>query len=304
MLDATLLTSPRWMRAPLLCSRCGVPARVDAASSIWQYPSTADPTDIAYFLVVVHLRDGHDSTTLAWLVASTLRLPSYPRLHLRHGFTATIGTSLPYLGIAACLQHASLTPASSASCPAHLGLLWVVQTPVLGVVYLADDYDTPGARSALILAAALSLHVDLHTRSTSASRSIAATSTPVRAPNPAAAPQPQKWRPQQQPARPLSSVPRDIRPSGPQTPIKTPAGERKVSCASQVKAEPQTKPLQGQGQMQPRPVPGPAADADDAGNDSFGFFLDDDAFLACVDVGEGDLGQPITITYDQERAKE
>ncbi|KAJ7855729.1 hypothetical protein B0H14DRAFT_2579198 [Mycena olivaceomarginata] len=274
---------------------CALRSRAVAAASLQEWTlhlDLADPTDIAYFLVVVHLRDGHDSTTLAWLVASTLRLPSYPRLHLRHGFTATIGTSLPYLGIAACLQHASLTPASSAT------------TPVLGVVYLADDYDTPGARSALILAAALSLHVDLHTRSTSASRSIAATSTPVRAPNPAAAPQPQKWQPQQQPARPLSSVPRDIRPSGPQTPIKTPAGERKVSCASQVKAEPQTKLLQGQGQMQPRPVPGPAADADDAGDDSFGFFLDDDAFLACVDVGEGDLGQPITITYDQERAKE
>ncbi|KAJ7855710.1 hypothetical protein B0H14DRAFT_3645243 [Mycena olivaceomarginata] len=70
-------------------------------------------------------------------------------------------------------------------------------------------------------------------------------------------------------------------------------GERKVSFASQVKAEPQTKPPQGQGQMQPPPVPGPAADGDDAGDDSFGFFSDDDAFLACVDMGEGDLGQPI-----------
>jgi hypothetical protein len=32
MLDATWLTVPRWTRAPLSCNRCGVPARVDAAS--------------------------------------------------------------------------------------------------------------------------------------------------------------------------------------------------------------------------------------------------------------------------------
>ncbi|KAJ7359694.1 RAD52 DNA repair protein [Mycena albidolilacea] len=148
--------------------------------------------------------------------------------------------------------------------------------------------------------------------STSASRSITATSTPVRAPNSAAAPQPQKWQPHQQPAKPISSVPRHIQPSGLQTPITTPAGERKVSFAPQVKADPQTKPPQGQGQMQPPPVPGPAADADDAGDDSFGFFSDDDAFLACVDMGEGDLGQPIdfeegasTVSVgDEEKAVE
>jgi DNA repair and recombination protein RAD52 len=44
-------------------------------------------------------------------------------------------------------------------------------------------------------------------------------------------------------------------------------------------------------QAQMLPPPGPAAD--DAGDDSFGFFSDDDAFLACVDMGEGDLGRPI-----------
>ncbi|KAJ7108758.1 hypothetical protein C8R44DRAFT_296740 [Mycena epipterygia] len=46
--------------------------------------------------------------------------------------------------------------------------------------------------------------------------------------------------------------------------------------------------------MQPPPIPAAAeAPLDDTGDDSFGFFSDDDAFLACVDMGEGDLGQPI-----------
>ncbi|KAJ7855752.1 hypothetical protein B0H14DRAFT_3645297 [Mycena olivaceomarginata] len=295
MLDATLLTSPRWTRAPLSCNRCGVPARVDAASrsGTWQYPSTPDPTDIAYFLVVVHLRDGHDSTTLAWLVTSTLRLPSYPRLHLRHGFTAAISTSLPMPPSPLHPRHPALR--TSAYCGRY--------TPVLGVVYLADDYDTPGARSALILAAALSLRVDLHTRASlhfhldivlrdccidvyirvnfglPVDRRDLDPAAEVAAP--AVARQTPLARPTPHPTLGPADTHQDAR------------GERKVSFASQVKAEPQTKPPQGQEQMQPPPVPGPAADADDAGDDSFGFFSDDDAFLACVDMGEGDLGQPI-----------
>ncbi|KAJ7032047.1 hypothetical protein C8F04DRAFT_1040950, partial [Mycena alexandri] len=128
--------------------------------------------------------------------------------------------------------------------------------------------------------------------SASASRSsITATSTPVRAPMPAPvpAPQQQRWQPQQQqqqPAKPISSVPRHMQTTGLQTPITTPAPatvpERKVSFA------PQTKPPQAQMQiMQTKP---PHAE-DEA--ESFGFFSDDDAFLACVDMGEGDLGRPI-----------
>ncbi|KAJ7789394.1 RAD52 DNA repair protein [Mycena olivaceomarginata] len=137
--------------------------------------------------------------------------------------------------------------------------------------------------------------------STSASRLITATSTPVRAPNPAPALQPQKGQPQQQPAKPILSVACHIQPSGLQTPITTPAGERKVSFALQVKAEPQTKPPQGQGQMQPPPVSGPAADADDAVDDPFGFLSEDDTFYACVDMGEGDLGQPIDFEEGASR---
>ncbi|KAJ7443804.1 RAD52 DNA repair protein [Mycena latifolia] len=135
--------------------------------------------------------------------------------------------------------------------------------------------------------------------STSASRSVPTTSTPVRAPPPPAhapapAPQQQRWQPQpQQPTKPLSSVPRHLQPSGLQTPITTPThapAERKVSFAPQVKAEPAPQP---QAQMKPPPIPVAQDSQEDAGDDSFGFFSDDDAFLACVDMGEGDLGQPI-----------
>ncbi|KAJ6557894.1 hypothetical protein B0H19DRAFT_122742 [Mycena capillaripes] len=125
--------------------------------------------------------------------------------------------------------------------------------------------------------------------SASASRSITATSTPVRAQAPAPAAQPQKWQPQQS-VKPISSVPRHMQPTGLQTPITTPGHERKVSFAPQV----QTKPLQGQ--MPPPPVPV----AEDGGDDSFGFFSDDDAFLAAVDMGEGDLGQPIDFEEGAE----
>ncbi|KAJ7163673.1 RAD52 DNA repair protein [Mycena filopes] len=121
--------------------------------------------------------------------------------------------------------------------------------------------------------------------------SITATSTPVRAPAPAAAPQ-QRWQPQaqaaqpqQQFAKPISSVPRHMQPkttSGLQTPITTPAPERKA-----VSFAPQAQP---QAQMQ---IPRAPAGAEDGGDESFGFFSDDDAFLACVDMGEGDLGRPI-----------
>ncbi|KAJ7185847.1 RAD52 DNA repair protein [Mycena filopes] len=129
------------------------------------------------------------------------------------------------------------------------------------------------------------------TSSASTSRaSITATSTPVRAPAPAAAPQ-QRWQPQaqaqaqQQFAKPISSVPRHMQPkttSGLQTPITTPAPERKA-----VSFAPQAQP---QAQMQ---IPRAPAGAEDGGDESFGFFSDDDAFLACVDMGEGDLGRPI-----------
>ncbi|KAJ6478777.1 RAD52 DNA repair protein [Mycena vitilis] len=112
--------------------------------------------------------------------------------------------------------------------------------------------------------------------------------TPVRAPAPAPAPQPQRWQQPQQPAKPISSVPRHMQPTGLHTPITTPAPERKVSFAQAGQA--QTKPPP-QAQMPPPPVP--AAAADDAGDESFGYFSDDDAFLAAVDMGEGDLGQPI-----------
>ncbi|KAJ6487717.1 RAD52 DNA repair protein [Mycena sanguinolenta] len=118
--------------------------------------------------------------------------------------------------------------------------------------------------------------------SSSASRLIGTSSTPVRAPALAPAPQPQKWQPQQ-PVKPISAVPSHM---GLQTPITTPAGERKVSFAPQVKAEAAKPP---QGRMPPPPIPA----AEEAGDDSFGFFSDDDAFLASVDLGEGDLGQPI-----------
>jgi hypothetical protein len=58
----------------------------------------------------------------------------------------------------------------------------------------------------------------------------------------------------------------------------------------------------------PMPVPAPvperavpkAEQADDDGEESFKFFSDDDAFLAAVDLGEGDLGRPIGDT-DLER---
>ncbi|KAJ7665934.1 RAD52 DNA repair protein [Mycena polygramma] len=112
--------------------------------------------------------------------------------------------------------------------------------------------------------------------------------TPVRAPVPAPAPQPQRWQPPQQPAKPISSVPRHMQPTGLHTPITTPAQDRKVSFAQAGQA--QTKPPP-QAQMPPPPVP--AAATDDAGDESFGYFSDDDAFLAAVDMGEGDLGQPI-----------
>ncbi|KAJ7218779.1 hypothetical protein B0H12DRAFT_327342 [Mycena haematopus] len=69
--------------------------------------------------------------------------------------------------------------------------------------------------------------------------------------------------------------------SGLQTPITTPAGERKVSFAPQVKVEPAQAPAKPPlGQMQTPPVPA----ADDTRDDSFGFFSDDDAFLASVDL--------------------
>ncbi|KAJ7358237.1 hypothetical protein DFH08DRAFT_953418 [Mycena albidolilacea] len=71
--------------APLSSHRHTV-SLLTAFASSQQYPSIPDPTDIAYFLVVVHLRDGHDSTTLAWLVASASRL-----------FLASAPTPLPRL---------------------------------------------------------------------------------------------------------------------------------------------------------------------------------------------------------------
>ncbi|KAK7044880.1 hypothetical protein R3P38DRAFT_3389100 [Favolaschia claudopus] len=126
------------------------------------------------------------------------------------------------------------------------------------------------------------------TSASTSSRPIVTTSTPVRIPPPAP-PQPPKLQPQQQPVKPISSVPRHMQPSGLQTPITTPGGERKVTFAQPVKAEPgqpQMKPLQGQ--MLPPPLPA----VDDAGDESFGF-SDDDALFACVDLGDGDLGRPI-----------
>ncbi|KAJ6582975.1 RAD52 DNA repair protein [Mycena vulgaris] len=141
--------------------------------------------------------------------------------------------------------------------------------------------------------------------SMSANRSVNATSTPIRAPAPAA--QPQRWQPQpqpqlpqpqvQQPAKSISSVPRHLQPSGLQTPITTPIhpqAERKVSFVPQVKAE-SSRLMQAPPQAQPKPLAPPSAQVlqQDLGDDSFSFFSDDDAFLACVDMGEGDLGQPI-----------
>ncbi|KAJ7099961.1 RAD52 DNA repair protein [Mycena belliarum] len=133
--------------------------------------------------------------------------------------------------------------------------------------------------------------------STSGPRPINATSTPVRAPTtpapvhaPAPAPQQPRWQaqPQQPPARPISSVPRHLQPSGLQTPITTPAHapERRVAFAPQVKAEPTPLPA-------PKIPPTALEDDTDAGDDSFAGLSDDDAFLASVDMGEGDLGQPI-----------
>ncbi|KAF7360150.1 hypothetical protein MVEN_00743500 [Mycena venus] len=101
------------------------------------------------------------------------------------------------------------------------------------------------------------------------SRSMTATSTPVRAPVPAPAPpQQQKWQPppQQQPVKPISSVPRHMQPTGLQTPITTPAGERKVSFAPQA---------------------GTKWETTRSGSRTTTLSL------ACVDMGEGDLGQPI-----------
>ncbi|KAJ7734581.1 RAD52 DNA repair protein [Mycena maculata] len=118
--------------------------------------------------------------------------------------------------------------------------------------------------------------------STSAPQPANTTAAPARAVTvspPAPAPQQQKWQPQpQQAPKPVSSVPHHMQPrTGLQTPITTPAPDRKVSFAPP--APPQAMP--------PPPVPAP-----DDNDDSFGF-SDDDAFLACVDMGEGDLGQPI-----------
>ncbi|KAF7347536.1 hypothetical protein MVEN_01510000 [Mycena venus] len=108
--------------------------------------------------------------------------------------------------------------------------------------------------------------------STSASRSITATPTSVHAFAPPPAPQQQKWQsqPQQHPVKSISSVPRHIQPTGLQTSITTLAGEPKVSAALQVKAEPQTKPPQGQIQSS-LPPPSAVPVGDDAEDALFGF---------------------------------
>jgi len=60
-----------------------------------------------------------------------------------------------------------------------------------------------------------------------------------------------------------------------------------------------SKPLPAPAPVPERVVP-KAEQADDDGEESFKFFSDDDAFLAAVDLGEGDLGRPIGDT-DLER---
>ena len=60
-----------------------------------------------------------------------------------------------------------------------------------------------------------------------------------------------------------------------------------------------SKPLPAPAPVPARVVP-KAEQANDDGEESFTFFSDDDAFLAAVDLGEGDLGRPIGNT-DLER---
>ncbi|KAJ7485268.1 hypothetical protein FB451DRAFT_51331 [Mycena latifolia] len=67
--------------------------------------------------------------------------------------------------------------------------------------------------------------------------------------------------------------------------------EHKVPFAPQVKTEPAPQ-LQPQVQTKPPPIPAAQDSQEDVADDSFAF-ISDDVSLVCVDVGEGDLDQPI-----------
>ncbi|KAJ7786794.1 hypothetical protein B0H14DRAFT_3506433 [Mycena olivaceomarginata] len=322
MLDATLLTSPRWTRAPLSCNRCGVPARVDAASrsgcayllpsshriaaklpaSSQQYPSTPDPTDIAYFLVVVHLRDGHDSTTLAWLVTSTLRLPLVsaptppPRLHCGYRHLPPVPRNrrvppacLPHLCILGILHCApQLTVGGTRPC---LALCTLRTTMNAGRALCAHSRCCAVSARSTFIRVRLSTSIWTSYCVTAASTSTSGSNfglpvdrrepTPVQVAAPAAARQ-----------TPLAR-PTPHHPSGLQTPIKTPAASARCPSPRKSKPSPRRSRRRGRDKCSRPPFPGRPQTQTTRGDDSFGFFSDDDAFLACVDMGEGDLGQPI-----------
>ncbi|KAJ7196478.1 RAD52 DNA repair protein [Mycena pura] len=131
----------------------------------------------------------------------------------------------------------------------------------------------------------------------STSTSTSSSDSTSTAPAPASVPQQQKFQtPRPESNKPISAVPRNMQPTGLQTPITTPnhsTVERKVTFTPQVKVEPtaQTPSKPPQAQITPPPVTATHKQNEDA--EDFGFFSDDDAFLSTVDLGEGDLGQPI-----------
>ncbi|KAF7307718.1 hypothetical protein MKEN_01131900 [Mycena kentingensis (nom. inval.)] len=113
--------------------------------------------------------------------------------------------------------------------------------------------------------------------------------SPPAQPQPPQQPQPPKWQPQAKPEPPKPAPPlaasRPVQ-SKPVPPPAAPAPERKVSFAGQQPAQVKKE--------SPPPAPAPAPQAAEDEYDEYGFVDDmDDAFLSTVDLGEGDMGQPI-----------